>query len=151
MSDPMSDLLARAIALAARAHLDQRDKAGLPYVLHPLRMMFRLTQPAARIAAVLHDLVEDTEWELADLEKEGFPAEIVTAVDALTKRAGEEYGDFVARAATNPIARLVKLADLEDNMDLTRLSTAPNQKDFDRLSKYHQAWLYLKSLQGPLS
>jgi len=148
MNDPMSDLLARAISLAARAHQDQRDKAGMPYVLHPLRMMFRLAQPEARIAAVLHDVVEDTEWELADLSNEGFPAEIVEAVDALTKRDGEDYGDFVARAAANPIARQVKLADLEDNMDLTRLAEAPTQKDLARFSKYHQAWRYLKSLQG---
>ncbi|MCB1053407.1 MAG: GTP pyrophosphokinase [Acidobacteria bacterium] len=138
-------LLAKAIAVAATAHQNQFDRSGKPYILHPLRMMFRLEDPRARIAAVLHDVVEDTPISLADLGQAGFPEEILTAVDALTKREGEPYETFVQRAAVNPIARQVKIADLEDNMDLKRLNGPISDKDKARLSKYHSAWQKLKS------
>lgn len=139
--------LARALALAAAAHEDQHDKNGAPYFLHVLRVLQRLSgaDETAQIAAVLHDLVEDTDWTFEQLAAEGFRAEVIDVVDALTRRPDESYTAFVARAGLHPLARQVKLADLEDNMDLRRLSRL-TPADHERLDRYHQAWSYLRSL-----
>ena len=137
--------LERAIAIAAKAHAGQVDKSGAPYILHPLRVMLRLKGTEERIAAVLHDVVEDCGITLDELRREGFAEEIVIAVDAVTKRDGETYEAFVARAAANPIGRRVKMADLEDNSDLSRLPN-PTEKDRERLKKYASAIAYLRAL-----
>ena len=131
-----------AVSIAARAHRGQKDKAGAPYLLHPLRLMLRMTSEAAMIAAVLHDVVEDTDWTLERLREEGFSDEVLEAVDCLTHREGEGYQEFVERVRTNPIARLVKIADLEDNMNIRRISHL-GAKDLERLEKYHRAWCVL--------
>lgn len=136
--------LEEAIALAARAHRGQVDKAGQPYVLHLLRVMFRVETEQERIAAVLHDLVEDTGHTFDDLRALGYPAEIVEALDCLTRRAEESYEQFVERAAANPLARRVKLADIEDNMDIRRY-TALAERDLERLQRYLRAWQRLKA------
>jgi GTP diphosphokinase / guanosine-3',5'-bis(diphosphate) 3'-diphosphatase len=134
--------LERAIALAATVHSGQRDKAGAPYILHPLRMMMKMTTLEQRMAAVLHDVVEDCGVTRRLLDHEGFPPAVVEAVEALTKKhvdgAEEPYADFIQRAARHPIARVVKLADLEDNMDLSRIAR-PTERDFARLEKYRAA------------
>jgi (p)ppGpp synthase/HD superfamily hydrolase len=135
--------LERAIAIAALAHKGQVDKAGAPYVLHPLRMMLAVKTPEARIAAVLHDVVEDTAVTLEELKGEGFPASVLEAVDALTKREGEDYEAFIRRVAPNPIAREVKLADLRDNSDLSRIAE-PTERDRERIRKYQRAIAYLE-------
>lgn len=135
--------LERAIAIAALAHEGQVDKAGAPYVLHPLRVMLACQTPEARIAAVLHDVVEDTAITLEELEGEGFPAEVLEAVAALTKREGEDYEAFIRRVAPNPIAREVKLADLRDNSDLSRIAE-PTERDRERIKKYKRAIAYLE-------
>lgn len=135
--------LGKAIAIAAQAHQDQHDKAGAPYILHPLRMMLRMSSETEMMAAVLHDVVEDTDWTLEQLRQAGFAEEVVQAVECLTHRDHETYDEFVARVRTNVIARKVKLADLEDNMDMRRLSIL-TEKDTQRLHKYHQAWLALR-------
>jgi (p)ppGpp synthase/HD superfamily hydrolase len=135
--------LGKAIAIAAQAHQDQYDKAGAPYILHPLRMMLRMSSEAEMMAAILHDVVEDTEWTLDKLRQVGFAAEVVRAVECLTQRGHETYDEFIARVRTNAIASKVKLADLEDNMDMRRLCTL-TEKDGERLYKYHQAWLALR-------
>jgi (p)ppGpp synthase/HD superfamily hydrolase len=127
----------RAIEIAAQAHAGQTDKAGKPYLFHPLRVMFAVQQPLEKMAAVLHDTVEDTSITLSDLVEAGFPPEVVNAVDALTKREGEKRLEAAQRAAQNPIARIVKLADVADNMDLSRLPN-PTDKDFARLKEYEQ-------------
>ena len=128
--------LERAIAIASQAHTGAVDKAGAPYILHPLRVMFGVVgDDAARIAAVLHDLIEDTDWTLDGLRAEGFSEDVVAAIDGVTKREGEDYLDFCRRAARHPIARAVKLADLRDNMDLARLKT-PGDKDRERMKRY---------------
>ena len=132
-------LLEDAIALAVEAHRGQRDRAGAPYVLHPLRMMLRVDTDAERMAAVLHDVVEDTAWTLEGLRERGFPDEVVEAVDHLTRREEETYEEFVARAAAHPVARRVKIADLEDNMDVRR-SGEVGPQDVERLARYHRAW-----------
>jgi (p)ppGpp synthase/HD superfamily hydrolase len=127
--------LERAISIAAQAHQGQVDKAGQPYILHSLRVMFRVKSEHERIAAVLHDVVEDTRVTLADLEKDGFSDEVLSAVEALTKRPQETRLDAARRAANNPIARLVKLADNADNMDLNRITTLTDN-DVTRLREY---------------
>ena len=135
--------LEEAIALAAQAHRGQADKAGQPYVLHVLRVMFRVETEQERIVAVLHDLVEDTKYTFDDLRTLGYPAEIVEALDCVTRRPEESYEQFVDRAAANPIARRVKLADLEDNMDIRRYTTL-TERDLERLQRYLRAWQRLK-------
>ncbi|GAB4408589.1 MAG: HD domain-containing protein [Anaerolineae bacterium] len=135
--------LERAIAIAVQAHQGQTDKNGQPYILHPLRMMLRLKSEAEMIVAVLHDVVEDNPaWNFERLRQEGFAEEIITAVDHLTRRENETYEEFAARAGSHPLARQVKLADLEDNMDLKRLRTL-TEKDKERLARYHRVWLEL--------
>lgn len=135
--------LERAIEIAAKAHAGQVDKAGQPYVLHPLRMMLAVATPEARVAAVLHDVVEDTAVTLDELRAEGFPASVLEAVEALTKRDGEDYEAFIRRVAPNPIAREVKLADLRDNSDLSRIAE-PTERDRERIRKYQRAIAYLE-------
>jgi len=125
----------RAVEIAAKEHAGDVDKAGTPYLFHPLRLMFNVNKPFEKIAAVLHDVVEDTPVTLSDLEKEGFHADVVAAVDALTKRKGESRIEAATRAAANPIARVVKLADVTDNMDLGRIAE-PTDSDFARLKEY---------------
>ncbi|HEX7985916.1 MAG TPA: HD domain-containing protein [Duganella sp.] len=127
--------LERAIAIAAQAHAGQVDKAGQAYILHPLRVMLRMASEHERMAAVLHDVVEDTPVSLQMLAEEGFPPEVVAAVDALTKRAGESRIDAARRAAADAVAREVKLADNAENMDLTRIQH-PTERDFARLEEY---------------
>lgn len=127
----------KAIEIAARAHAGQRDKAGAPYIFHPLRLMLAVRDDDARIAAVLHDVVEDTPLDFADLLREGFSEAVVDALRALTKHEGESRIDAAHRAAANPIARLVKLADVTDNMDLSRLPS-PTEKDHARRREYEQ-------------
>jgi (p)ppGpp synthase/HD superfamily hydrolase len=119
------------------------DKAGQPYVLHPLRMMLAVSTPEARMAAVLHDVVEDTTVTSDELRVEGFPASVLEAVEALTKREGEDCEAFIRRVAPNPIAREVKLADLRDNSDLSRISE-PTERDRERIKKYSRAIAYLE-------
>ncbi len=136
--------LERAIAIAAEAHAGQRDKAGQPYILHCLRVMLRVDTPEERIAAVLHDLLEDTDWRREDLLREDFAPAAVDAIVGLTRRDGESYQAFVERAGSNPIARRVKLADLEDNMDLSRIRD-PTEKDHARIRKYREAYRRLSA------
>lgn len=134
----------RAIEIAAVAHAGQVDKAGAPYVFHPLRVMLAVNTQHERMAAVLHDVVEDTDVTLARLESEGFPGEVIRAIDALTKRPGESRLDAAKRASVNPIARKVKMADVSDNMNLSRI-TNPTEKDFARLHEYEQVLQLLRN------
>ena len=130
--------LERAISIAATAHAGQIDKAGRPYILHPLRVMLALDAVDDQIAGVLHDVVEDTEVTLDRLRAEGFSDAILAAVDSVTKRDGEDYPAFVLRAGANPIGRRVKLADLRDNSDLGRIAH-PTEKDRERIVRYRAA------------
>ena len=136
--------LERAIALAATAHAGQTDKAGAPYILHVLRVMLRCETNEERMAAVMHDMVEDCGWTLDQLRAEGFPEPVVEAVDAVTRRDGETYDDFVLRAKLHPIGRRVKLADLADNSDLSRLPEV-TPRDQARLENYRRAMDALSS------
>jgi GTP diphosphokinase / guanosine-3',5'-bis(diphosphate) 3'-diphosphatase len=129
--------LERAIEIAAHAHAGQLDKAGQPYILHPLRVMFGVQSPAERITAVLHDVVEDTSLTFDDLAGEGFLSDIIEAVRALTKHEGESRIEAAKRAVQNPIARAVKLVDVADNMTLNRIAE-PTARDLARLQEYAQ-------------
>jgi (p)ppGpp synthase/HD superfamily hydrolase len=137
--------LERAIAIAAEAHTGVVDKAGAPYILHPLRVMLGVSMLDERMVAVLHDVVEDTPWNFGRLRAEGFSETVIAGLDSVTKRTGEDYEAFVRRAASNPIGRRVKLADLTDNLDLSRIAN-PTEKDFTRMEKYRRAVAYIKGL-----
>ena len=131
--------LERAIEIAVTAHKGQRDKAGQPYILHPLRVMFDLESNDERIVGVLHDVVEDCAgWSFERLQREGFSKPVVNAVEQVTARPGESYDEFIQRAGTNRLARSVKMADLRDNMRLDRIAN-PTEKDFERIEKYKRA------------
>ncbi|HHS7810031.1 HD domain-containing protein [Pseudomonas putida] len=134
----MTQTLERAIAIAATAHAGQVDKGGAPYILHPLKVMLRMNSLEERIVAVLHDVVEDCGISLDDLRKEGFSEDVLRAIESVTKVPGESYEDFVERAAQNPIGRVVKLADLEENSDLSRIAS-PSWEDLERVEKYRRA------------
>jgi len=127
-----------ALQVASRHHAGQQDKSGSPYVFHPVRVSAGMETPHERAAALLHDVVEDTPLTLDDLRERGFPERVVEAVGVLTKREGEDYFEFVARCLENPIARRVKIGDLTDNMDVTRLK-AVDEKARRRLAKYDLA------------
>ncbi len=137
--------LERAITIAAEAHAGQKDRAGAPYILHPIRLMIQMDSENAMMASVLHDVVEDSVWTLDDLRKEGFSNEVLNAVDCLTHRdeEGEDYWDYIQRAKSDPIAIKVKLADLEDNLNSDRLNevTEKDEKRFDRYRKAQEMLL----------
>ena len=140
----MSQTLERAIAIAAAAHEGQVDKGGAPYILHPLRVMLRVNTLEERIVAVLHDVVEDCGISFDDLRNEGFSETVLMAIASVTKVPGESYEEFVERAAQNPIGRVVKLADLEENSDLSRIAQ-PSWEDLERVEKYRRAIGVLRS------
>lgn len=134
-------VIARAIEIAMDAHKGVTDKAGNPYVLHPLKMMSAVNSEEEKIVAVLHDVVEDAKdkgWNFERLEEEGFSPEVLEALRSVTVNDGEDYDDFIDRAAKNPIGRQVKIADLKDNMDVTRIGEL-TERDRDRLNKYKRA------------
>lgn len=134
----------RAIEIAARAHSGQLDKAGEPYIMHPLRVMFAVESMPEKITAILHDVVEDSDITPADLLKEGFSGEIVHAVDLLTKRGNETRLEAGKRAAEDPLAKKVKLADLADNMQMSRISN-PTSADKQRMEDYETVRSFLLS------
>jgi len=143
-----------AIQIAAQAHKGQSDKAGAPYILHPLRMMMRLKTEAEMITAILHDVVEDTrnnpeasKWTIERLREQGFSEEVLEALECVTNREDESYEQFIERAGKNPIARQVKIADLEDNMNIQRIGEI-SPKDLERLEKYHKSWSVLTKSAG---
>lgn len=128
----------KALQIAARAHEGQVDKQGLPYILHPLRVMDGVEGLDAKIVAVLHDVVEDTSVTLVDLEREGFSAVVLAAVRCVTHDASVSYADYVVGCRANPIARSVKLSDLADNTRLSRTIVRPQalRRDTNRFAKY---------------
>jgi (p)ppGpp synthase/HD superfamily hydrolase len=130
--------LERAVVIAAEAHAGQVDKAGAPYLLHPLRLMLQMEKPEDRIVAVLHDVVEDSDWTLDRLGEEGFSPVVLEAIDSVTRRPDEDYDAFIQRSIQNSIGCRVKLADLRDNCDLSRIMN-PSETDYRRTSKYKKA------------
>lgn len=136
-------LLERAIETAVRAHHGQIGKDGLPYLLHPLRLMARMETVEEQIVAVLHDVVEDSEITIDDLRREGFSEYALEAIALLTHdKEKVPYDDYVHALKPHALARKVKLADLEDNSNLRRLVQVED-KDLERVKKYHRAWRIL--------
>jgi (p)ppGpp synthase/HD superfamily hydrolase len=136
-------LLEKALEIALRVHAGQKQKDGSPYILHPLRVMARVHTDEERMAAVLHDVVEDSAVTIEDLRVAGFPEHVLETVRLLTHGEGISYEDYVLRLKPDPMARRIKLADLEDNSDIRRLSGI-EEKDLERLRKYHRAWQILR-------
>ena len=136
--------LESAIQLAAAAHSGQQDKAGKPYILHPIRVMLSVSTTDEQIAAILHDTVEDTDVTYEQLSEAGFSAEIISAVRALTKLDGESRVEAARRAVKHPIARQVKLADVKDNLDISRIPHLTD-KDHARLDEYKLVQEILRS------
>lgn len=126
-----------AIAFAAKQHAGQVDKANAPYILHPLRVMLNVPTIDHKIIAVLHDILEDTETTSSDLRNLGFQSHIIEAIESLTKHDGETRIEAAERTVQNSLARVVKLADINDNMDLSRIQS-PTVKDFERLKEYQR-------------
>jgi (p)ppGpp synthase/HD superfamily hydrolase len=140
----MHNVLEAAIALACESHRGQTDKGGRPYILHPLRLMLGFDSTSEQVVAVLHDVVEDSSVTLEQLRELGFDSSVVDALDCLTRRRAESYDDFVDRVAGNPLATRVKLRDIQDNLDLSRLGTL-NAEDLQRIAKYHRALVRLRA------
>ena len=128
-----------AIRLAFEAHEGQTDKSGLPYILHPLHVAEQMNDENSTVAALLHDVVEDTPWTLEDLAERGFGPEEIEALRLLTHDDGTDYMDYVRALKSNPIAWKVKLADLAHNSDRTRLEGEPTERDLERYRKYQKA------------
>ncbi len=140
----LNALLSRALILATIAHDKQIDKGGQPYILHPLRVALKMDTIEGKIVGLLHDVLEDSDFAVDDLIDDGFPPEIIDAVIALTRKKEENYQQFILRCKENPLARQVKLADLEDNLDTTRLPEI-GEKERQRIKKYEQAVLILQA------
>ena len=138
----MKDMVLRALEIAAAAHSGQVDKSGVAYILHPITVAGLVETPEEKTVAYLHDVVEDTAVTLEDLRKEGFPDVIVEAVDAMTRRDGEQRDAYLKRVKNDPIARKVKLADLTHNSDLSRIPD-PKEKDIRRRDNYLKEMEYL--------
>jgi len=137
------DLIEKSLKIALDAYTGKKDKAGKTYILHPLRIMQKMESVELKAVAILHDVIEDSDYTADDLRTEGIPDEVVEAVVSLTRNEGESYSDFIDRASRNVLARDVKLADIEDNMDILRLEEI-REKDLERLKKYHKAYSRLK-------
>ena len=131
-----------ALELAIQKHKNQKDKSGKPYILHPIHVMETVKSDDAKIVAVLHDIIEDTDVTEEDLLNAGLSKHIVDAIVILTRSRDEDYMDYVKNLSSNPLAKEVKLADLQHNMDLRRLSTL-KERDLDRNRKYQIAYHYL--------
>ena len=140
----LSTVIEKAKHVCVKAHSGQFDKGGSPYYQHPFAVADMCETEDEKIVAYLHDVVEDTNITLHDLHNFGFSGKIVSAVNAITKRKGEEYRDYLYRVKTNDIARVVKLADLRHNSQLRRLNRDITDEDLKRVQKYQNSINYLK-------
>ena len=131
-------LTKKAYKIAFEAHRDQLDKSGLPYIHHPLHLASQMTDEVTTCVALLHDVAEDSDMTLDDLEKLGFGGEIVDALRLLTHAENVPYMDYVRKIKKNPVAAAVKRADLMHNSDTTRLDVV-TEKDLERVEKYKKA------------
>ena len=133
-----TELTKKAMKLCFKAHKDQVDKSGLPYVFHPFHLAEQMQDEATTITALLHDVVEDSDYSLQELIDMGFPKEVTDAIALMTHDDAVPYLDYVRNLKDNPVARAVKLADLKHNSDLSRLDVI-NEKALKRVEKYHKA------------
>lgn len=128
----------QAMQLCFHAHKEQVDKSGVPYVFHPIHLAEQMQDEDTTIVALLHDVVEDTDYTIDDLRSMGFSESVLEAIALMTHKKGVPYMEYVAKIKTNPIARAVKLADLAHNSDTTRLDSV-DDKSIERIKKYTQA------------
>ena len=133
-----TDMTKKALMLCFQAHKDQVDKSGMPYVFHPFHLAEQMEDEDTTIVALLHDVVEDTNYTISDLNNMGFPQQVMDAIAVMTHDASVPYLDYVAKLKENAIARTVKLADLRHNSDLTRLERV-DEKALERVEKYRKA------------
>jgi len=133
----------KALKLCFEAHKAQLDKSGMPYVFHPFHLAEQMKDETTTVVALLHDVIEDTDYTFNDLIAMGFDGAIIDAIELMTHEEGVPYMDYVEKIKSNPIAREVKLADLIHNSDLSRLD-APTEKDKMRVEKYRKAIVLLE-------
>ena len=133
-----------ALAIAKKAHAGQVDKAGVDYIQHPLYVASQVKTEQEKAVALLHDVLEDSDITAADLLAYGLSNEVVTAVQTLTKKKGQSYQDYLEKVKSNDLARVVKLADLKHNSDLSRLKSV-SDTDRERVKKYKNAIRYLST------
>ena len=133
-----TELTKKALKLCFKAHEGQLDKSGIPYVTHPLHLAEQMPDETTTIVALLHDVVEDTDYTLEDIAAAGFPKAVTDALALLTHDESVPYLEYVAALKDNSVARCVKLADLKHNSDLSRIDH-PTAKDFARVQKYDKA------------
>ena len=138
-----TDKTKRALKLCFKAHKDQLDKSGLPYVFHPFHLAEQMDDEDSTIVALLHDVAEDSDYTLKDIRGMGFGKDVMDALTLLTHDESEDYMSYVKKIAGNPLARKVKLADLAHNSDVTRLNHKPGEKDLQSLRKYEKAKVLL--------
>lgn len=136
-------LTKKALKLCFEAHKEQTDKSGLPYVFHPFHLAEQMPDENTTVTALLHDVVEDTQYTLDDLRELGFPDAVLDAVALMTHDESVPYLAYVANMKSNPIARTVKLADLRHNSDLSRLDEA-DAAALKRVEKYRRAMALLE-------
>lgn len=136
-------LIKKALLISFNVHKDQFDKSGTPYIYHPFHLAEQMQDEYTICVALLHDTVEDGKITLDYLRSEGFPDEIVEAVKLMTHKKRVPYLDYIRNLKKNPIACAVKIADLEHNMDVTRLNVL-DTKTYERLEKYKKAIQILK-------
>lgn len=134
----------KAITICFQAHKEQLDKSGIPYVFHPYHLAEQMTDEITVTVALLHDVVEDTEFMLEDIQAFGFPEAVITALALLTHDANVPYFDYISNIKSNPVACKVKLADLRHNSDTTRLE-AVDSKALARVEKYRKAMAILEA------
>ena len=139
-----SEDINKAERIAAAAHTGAVDKSGKPYIEHPERVAAWVKEPREKVVAWLHDVVEDTDFTLGDIERE-FGPETAAAVNAITHRKDEPWADYLMRVKSNEVARTVKIADLIDNSNLSRL-TEVRPKDVKRQAKYNRALYFLMNV-----
>lgn len=139
------ETFAAAYYIASKAHEGQTDLGGKDYFLHPQKVADKFSDYTLKTVAILHDTIEDT-WVTEELLRKLFPGLICDAVVALTRKSDESYGEYIKRLSSNPLARIVKIADLEDNLDLSRLKEITNE-DLNRAKKYSKwrNWLLDKT------
>ena len=137
-----TDSTKKALRIMCEKHAGQKDKSGLPYLLHPFHVAEQMDEEDGVAAALLHDVVEDTGTTFEELEQEGFPKRVLDALRLLTHKDGVDYYEYVKEIAKNDLARKVKIADLEHNMDLGRLDEI-RPRDLERIEKYKKCHDYL--------